>query len=89
MGEERWCASTEAGISQTIPAGKGLGQEGSDPLCGQWQICSPHLAEIGVDCFNPFQPEVMDIYSVKRNTRAALLFGAASARKGSPLRQPR
>ncbi len=34
--------------------------------CGRIQELLPDLLEAGVDCFNPFQPEVMDVYEVKR-----------------------
>jgi uroporphyrinogen decarboxylase len=34
--------------------------------CGKVDEIFPDLIEIGVDVFNPFQPEVMDVYEMKR-----------------------
>jgi len=34
--------------------------------CGKVQAVFPQLIEVGLDCFNPFQPEVMDPYEMKR-----------------------
>lgn len=45
----------------------------------------PDLIEIGVDCFNPFQPEVMDIYSIKREYAGRLAFwGGISTQRLMP-----
>jgi uroporphyrinogen decarboxylase len=30
----------------------------------------PDLIEIGLDVFNPFQPEVMDIFAIKKHYQA-------------------
>lgn len=41
-----------------------------------------YLVEIGLNCFNPFQPEVMDIYSILPRYRVRLVFyGVLSMRK--------
>jgi uroporphyrinogen decarboxylase len=43
------------------------------------------LIEIGVDCFNPFQPEVMDVYAMKRRYGDRLsFFGGLSTQKTLP-----
>ena len=34
----------------------------------------PDLIEVGLDVFNPFQPEVMDVYEMKRRYGAQHLF---------------
>jgi len=34
--------------------------------CGKVQSLFPELIEIGLDVFNPFQPDVMDVYEMKR-----------------------
>ena len=34
--------------------------------CGRVQELFPDLIELGLDVFNPFQPEVMDPYEMKR-----------------------
>jgi uroporphyrinogen decarboxylase len=43
------------------------------------------LVEIGLNCFNPFQPEVMDIYSILPKYRGRLAFhGGLSMQKTLP-----
>ncbi len=43
------------------------------------------LIEIGLDCFNPFQPEVMDIFSLMRQYRGKLTFhGGLSTQRTLP-----
>ena len=34
--------------------------------CGRVQELFPELIELGLDIFNPFQPEVMDPYEIKK-----------------------
>ena len=43
--------------------------------CGKVQELFPELIELGLDVFNPFQPDVMDPYEMKRQygRRLALL----------------
>lgn len=42
--------------------------------CGAVGELFDDLVEIGVDCFNPFQPEVIDIYETKKAYRDRLAF---------------
>jgi uroporphyrinogen decarboxylase len=42
--------------------------------CGDVDELFPDLIDIGVDCFNPFQPEVMDTTSLIRQYRGQLAF---------------
>ena len=57
--------------------------------CGNIVEILPDLIEIGVDCFNPFQPEVMDVYQVKRDFGARLSFyGGVSTQKLLPYGTP-
>ena len=42
----------------------------------------PELIELGLDVFNPFQPEVMDIYEIKKQFGSQLSFyGGVSIQK--------
>lgn len=53
--------------------------------CGDVDELFDDLAEIGVHCFNPFQPEVMDIWSVLPRYRGLLAFhGGLSIQKTLP-----
>lgn len=42
--------------------------------CGDVDELFDDLIEIGVNCFNPFQPEVMDIYALAQRYRGRLTF---------------
>lgn len=42
--------------------------------CGKVDELFPDLVEAGLHCFNPFQPEVIDVYEMKRRYRGSLSF---------------
>ena len=47
------------------------------------------LIQIGLDCFNPFQPEVMDVFTILENYRGRLsFFGGLSTQKTLPYGSP-
>jgi uroporphyrinogen decarboxylase len=53
--------------------------------CGKVDELLPELIEIGVDVFNPFQPEVMDVEQMKRRYGDSLtFFGGISTQKTLP-----
>jgi len=53
--------------------------------CGDVDELFDDLVSIGVNCFNPFQPEVMDIYSILPRYRGRLAFhGGLSMQKVLP-----
>jgi uroporphyrinogen decarboxylase len=53
--------------------------------CGDVDELFDDLIEIGVNCFNPFQPEVMDIYSLLPRYRGRLTFhGGLSTQRTLP-----
>lgn len=53
--------------------------------CGDVDELFPDLIECGLNCFNPFQPEVMDIYSILPMYRGKLAFhGGLSMQKVLP-----
>jgi len=57
--------------------------------CGRVQELFPELIEIGLDAFNPFQPDVMDVYAVKRQFGDRLAFyGGMSVQKILPYGTP-
>jgi len=57
--------------------------------CGAVAELFPDLIEIGVDCFNPFQPEVMDVYAMKRKYGNRLSFyGGMSTQRTLPFDTP-
>jgi uroporphyrinogen decarboxylase len=53
--------------------------------CGDVDELFDDLISIGVNCFNPFQPEVMDVYSIFPRYRGRLAFhGGLSIQKVLP-----
>ena len=57
--------------------------------CGDVSQIIPELIEIGVDMFNPFQPEVMDIAAIKQEDGHRLaFFGGMSTQKTLPKATP-
>jgi uroporphyrinogen decarboxylase len=53
--------------------------------CGDVDELFPDLVEAGLNCFNPFQPEVMDIHSILPTYRGRLAFhGGLSMQKTLP-----
>jgi len=57
--------------------------------CGCVAELFDDLIEIGVDCFNPFQPEVMDVYAMKRRYGGRLSFyGGLSTQRTLPFGTP-
>ncbi|MGB9607569.1 MAG: uroporphyrinogen decarboxylase family protein, partial [bacterium] len=57
--------------------------------CGDVKELFPELIEIGVNVFNPFQPEVMDIYEMKRRYGNDLTFyGGISVQRLLPFGTP-
>ena len=48
--------------------------------CGRVQELFPELIELGLDVFNPFQPEAMDPYEMKRQFGRELSFLGRSER---------
>ncbi|HHV93500.1 MAG TPA: hypothetical protein GXX47_03050 [Firmicutes bacterium] len=89
MGEERWCQVLKPVLAKQYQRVKDWGKKVFIHSCGAVADLFPHLVEIGVDCFNPFQPEVMDIYSVKRQYAGRLAFwGGISTQKLLPFGSP-
>lgn len=57
--------------------------------CGRVQELFPDLIEIGLDVFNPFQPDVMDIFDIKKKFGKKLTFyGGVSVQKLLPFGTP-
>jgi uroporphyrinogen decarboxylase len=57
--------------------------------CGDVDELFDDLARIGLDCFNPFQPEVMDVYGLLERYRERLsFFGGLSTQRTLPYGTP-
>jgi uroporphyrinogen decarboxylase len=57
--------------------------------CGDVDELFPALIDVGLHCFNPFQPEVMDVYGLIQQYRGRLSFhGGLSMQKTLPFGTP-
>ena len=57
--------------------------------CGDVKDVLPDLVEVGVNIFNPFQPEVMDVFETKKRFQGRLsFFGGISVQRLLPLGTP-
>jgi uroporphyrinogen decarboxylase len=57
--------------------------------CGKVDEILPELIELGVDLFNPFQPEVMDVYRIKKQFGGEIGFwGGISTQQLLPFGTP-
>jgi len=85
MGGERWRRLIKPRLARQYGAVKSAGKKVFIHSCGKVQELFDDLAEIGVDCFNPFQPEVMDVYALFDRYRGRLAFhGGVSTQRLLP-----
>ena len=74
MGHELWCEFIKPRIAQMYYLVKSKKKFVFIHCCGQVQELFPELIEAGLDVFNPFQPEVMDVFEIKRQYQGRLCF---------------
>jgi uroporphyrinogen decarboxylase len=89
MGPKLWERFLKPRLARQYGAAKAAGKTVSIHSCGKVQELFPQLIEIGLDCFNPFQPEVMDPYEMKRLYGDRLSFwGGVSTQRLLPYGTP-
>jgi uroporphyrinogen decarboxylase len=69
-----WRRFIKPRLAQLIALVKEAGRAAMVHSCGKVQSLFPDLIEIGLDVFNPFQPDVMDVYEMKREYGDRLAF---------------
>jgi len=69
-----WHRYIKPRLALLIGAVKRAGKAAFVHSCGKVQTLFPDLIEIGLDVFNPFQPDVMDVYEIKRQFGDCLSF---------------
>jgi uroporphyrinogen decarboxylase len=85
MGYDMWKAFIYPYLKKTYRFIKDNGKYVFIHSCGDVDELFDDLADIGVDCFNPFQPEVMDVRSLLRHYHKKLSFwGGLSIQKILP-----
>jgi len=85
MGPGAWREFIEPRIRQMYGRVRSRGKRVFIHSCGKVDKVFPELIECGVDVFNPFQPEVMDVYEIKEQYGSELsFFGGVSIQKTLP-----
>jgi uroporphyrinogen decarboxylase len=89
MGPQLWRRFLKPHLARLYGAVHEAGKYVFIHSCGQVQQLFPDLIEIGLDCFNPLQPEVMDVYEMKRLYGDRLSFdGGISTQRTLPYGTP-
>lgn len=85
MGPKLWKEFIQPRLRTIYSAVKGKGARLFIHSCGDVDGLFDELAGMGVDCFNPFQPEVMDVHALLDQYRGRLTFhGGLSTQKTLP-----
>ncbi|MBM4020339.1 MAG: uroporphyrinogen-III decarboxylase-like protein, partial [Planctomycetes bacterium] len=74
MGPDRWRHFFKPRLARMFGPVREAGRFVFLHSCGKVDGILGELAEIGLNCFNPFQPEVMDVAAVKREHHGRLAF---------------
>jgi uroporphyrinogen decarboxylase len=89
MGPEAWRRFIKPRVARLYGAAHEAGKFVFIHSCGAVQALFPDLIEVGVDVFNPFQPEVMDVVEMKRRFGDRLAFyGGVSTQRTLPYGSP-
>ncbi len=89
FGPRLWRRFIKPRIAQLYAVTRAAGKAVFIHSCGKVQELFPELIELGLDVFNPFQPEVMDPYAIKRQFGSQLSFyGGVSIQKLLPFGTP-
>ena len=89
MGPHLWRRFIKPRVAQMYGTVKDAGRAVMIHSCGAVEELFPDLIEIGLDIFNPFQPEEMDVYAVKQKYGADLtFFGGVSTQRTLPYGTP-
>ncbi len=86
MGPALWREFIKPRIARMYDAVHQAGKYVMIHCCGDVKAVLPDLVEIGVNIFNPFQPEVMDVFETKKRYHGQLsFFGGISVQRLLPL----
>ena len=89
LGYERWSEFIKPRFARMCRVATDAGKFVSMHSCGKVQELFPDLVEVGLNCFNPFQPEVMDVFEMKRQWHGKLSFhGGLSTQQTLPYGTP-
>ena len=90
MGPALWRELIGPRVRKMYELAKSKGKNVFIHSCGKVDELFPDLIDSGLDVFNPFQPEVMDVYEMKRKFGDRLsFFGGISTQRALPYGKPR
>lgn len=90
MGPHIWREFLYPALERMYGAVRDAGKYVMIHSCGDVDELFDDLIEIGLDCFNPFQPEVMDVRALMAKYRGRLAFhGGLSTQRTLPYGTPR
>ena len=85
MGPKRWRRFILPRLRRMYGAVRAAGKYQFIHSCGDVDECFPDLVDAGLSCFNPFQPEVMDVATLMREWHGRLAFhGGLSTQQTLP-----
>jgi len=85
MGIDLWRQFIKPRIKEMYQLAKSKGKYVMIHCCGKVDELLPDLIECGLDIFNPFQPEVMDVFEIKKRYGDRLCFyGGISTQRTLP-----
>ena len=85
IGKEMWQEFIKPRFKKTCEVAKELGLYISLHSCGKVDELIPEMIDCGVDVFDPFQPEVMDVCKIKKQYAGKIAFwGGLSVQKTLP-----
>jgi len=85
MGPRLWHKFIYPQLTRMYAAVRDAGKEVFIHSCGDVDELFDDLVSIGLDCFNPFQPEVMDVFALMKQYRGRLTFhGGMSTQRTLP-----
>jgi len=89
MGPGLWHELLEPSLARQYAAVKSRGKKVFIHSCGKVDSIFDDLVRLGVDCFNPFQPEVVDVFAIKQRYAGRLaFFGGISTQRLLPFGTP-
>lgn len=89
MGPELWASVIKPRVREMYQAARRRGKYVFIHSCGKVDSLFPELIDCGLHCFNPFQPEVMDVFEMKRRYAGQLaFFGGISTQRTLPSATP-
>ncbi|MBA7662368.1 hypothetical protein ES703_70397 [subsurface metagenome] len=85
MGPRLWAEFIRPELKRMYSAVRDAGKYVTIHSCGKVDELFDDLIEIGLNCFNPFQPEVMDVFDLMKRYKGRLAFhGGLSTQQTLP-----